>query len=148
METFIVKCPLDKAIDYFSNIENLKDYEPNIKVAKLLEPYGDKSFIYYTKYKSLNPLQKKKDFCIFRSHTKIEDGVWIALGCSVDHASVPTTGKNIRGIMDTIGYVLQQEDSNNTKISCVYQIAQELSDSDFVSGKSASKFKIIRKKLE
>jgi len=50
--------------------------------------------------------------------------------------------------MDTIGYVLQQEDSNNTKISCVYQIAQELSDSDFVSGKSASKFKIIRKKLE
>jgi len=150
-----IPCAFEKALKFFSDVNNITKYEPLIKSIKVLEPIGTNSHILYLRLKSLVPLQKKRDFVVLQSEMKYEDGILVSLGCSTDHQKAPDTGKTVRAQADIIGSVLQRVDSQHVKYTVMYQLDLEgkvfteklFGDNEWILSKLFSKITNIKKYL-
>lgn len=101
-EKCIVEAPVSEVAALIDDIERMPEWDTHVKESKILEQLGPNLLIVHHIYKSLVsihlfydlsklPIQKPRDFVFVRCSRLLSNGVFVFMGCSVDHKDAPET---------------------------------------------------------
>jgi len=152
----IIRAPAAEVAAFVRDTSTWCQWETGVTEARMLEKMSDLTHISYRKINAL-PGMKQIEMITLNTMRKMENGMLVCVGCSVDHKDAPITRKVARAIALTQGFIVQElpDDPNSSLFEFMYHMdyskqkfLRMLTHVDFITMRASSRIVLLRKLLE